>query len=109
MAGAWQTITVSMLETTDWSAYDFIDLGCSNGGSIRHCMTRFGAERGLGIDVDPKKVDNTQEAGYDAVIADARELRLDGQVSFISMLDFCEHLPDLTVVQEIIEAAADSA
>ncbi|MEX0972452.1 MAG: class I SAM-dependent methyltransferase [Solirubrobacterales bacterium] len=97
------------LENVDWESYDFIDLGCSTGGSIEHCMSRFGAKRGLGIDLDPDKVENTKRTGLDAVVADARELNLDGQVSFISMLDFCEHLPEVETVQEIITAAAASA
>jgi capsular polysaccharide biosynthesis protein len=100
---------MNALEGVDWSRYDFIDLGCSRGGSISHCMSRFGVERGLGIDLDPKKVKSTQEAGFDAVVADARDLGLDGRVSFVSMLDFCEHLPDLAAVEKVIAAAAESA
>jgi hypothetical protein len=97
------------LEDIDWTDYDFVDLGCSSGGSIEHCMKRFGAERGLGVDLDPAKVERTQAAGYDAVVADAQELDLDRQVSFITMLDFFEHLPDLGVVEEILAAAHRSA
>lgn len=100
---------MSALDGIDWSNYDFIDLGCSKGGSLHHCMTRFGVERGLGIDLDPKKVKSTEEAGFDAVVADARDLRLNERVSFVSMLDFCEHLPSLAAVEETIAAAAESA
>jgi SAM-dependent methyltransferase len=100
---------MSALEPVDWQAYDFIDLGCSTGGSIKHCVARFGAKRGLGVDLDPNKVRDTKEAGFDAIQADARELSIDRQVSFVSMLDFCEHLPDLLTVEEIIAAAAKSA
>lgn len=100
---------VTSLRDVDWERYDFVDLGCSKGGSIHHCVERFDADRGLGIDLDPAKVERTREAGFDAVVADAAELRLDGQVSFISMLDFCEHLPNLEMVQAVIAAAANSA
>jgi capsular polysaccharide biosynthesis protein len=100
---------MNALDGIDWSQYDFIDLGCSKGGSISHCMSRFGVERGLGIDLDPKKVKSTEEAGFDAVVADALDLGLDGKVSFVSMLDFCEHLPDLAAVEKVIAAAANSA
>jgi hypothetical protein len=97
------------LEQVDWADFDFIDLGCSTGGSIDHCLGRFNARRGLGVDLDPRKVDRTRDAGFDAVTADAAQLRLSGQVSFISMLDFCEHLPNLATVHDVIAAAADSA
>jgi SAM-dependent methyltransferase len=97
------------LDSVDWSRYDFVDLGCSKGGSLQHCQARFHASRGLGVDIDPSKVEQTRAAGYDAIEADARALDLDGQVSFISMLDFCEHLPDLAMVEEILAASARSA
>jgi len=90
----------------DWERYDFIDLGCSSGGSIAHCAGRFRVERGLGIDIDPKKVHKTLDAGFDAVLGDARSLRLDREVSFVSMLDFLEHLPSLEVAEEILASAA---
>lgn len=93
----------------DWSAYDFIDLGCSNGGSIRHCLQRFSVERGIGVDIDARKVERTRAAGFDAVIADARSLDVERAVSFVTMLDFFEHLPDLGTVEEILAAAARSA
>ena len=93
----------------DWSTYDFIDLGCSNGGSIKHCRARFDAARGIGVDIDPRKVAITREAGFDAIVADARTLDAERAVSFVTMLDFCEHLPDLGIVEEILAAAARSA
>jgi hypothetical protein len=100
---------VDDLDAVEWSSYDFIDLGCSSGGSIKHCMKRFEVERGIGIDLDPRKVASTQEAGYDAVVADASSLSIDRQVSFVSALDFFEHLPDLVTVERILGAAARSA
>lgn len=100
---------MTALENTDWSKYDFVDLGCSNGGSLRHCMMRFGVERGLGVDIDERKVAKTLEAGFDGVVADARELDIDRQVSFVTMLDFFEHLPGLDYVHDILAAAARSA
>lgn len=89
----------------DWSRYDFIDLGCSHGGSLEYCTKRFEA-RGIGLDIDPQKVDQAREAGHDAVVADVTKLKLRDQVSFVSMLDFLEHLPSLTVVEAVIERAA---
>ena len=100
---------MSGLESVDWSLYDFIDLGCSKGTSIRHCMSRFGVKRGIGVDLNPAKVNSANEAGFDAVVGDARDLRLSERVSFVSMLDFCEHLPDLGSVEEVLAAAAEIA
>jgi SAM-dependent methyltransferase len=97
------------LSSVDWDLYDFVDLGCSNGGSIWHGMKRFGGQRGIGIDIDPRKVQNTRDAGFEAVVADARDLDLERRVSFITMLDFFEHLPDAWTVEQIIAAAARSA
>lgn len=99
----------SDLTGVDWDKYDFIDLGCSRGGSIRFCRERFSVEHGLGVDLDPSKVEQTRAAGFDAVVADARTLALNHTVSFITMLDFFEHLPGLDVVEEILAAAARSA
>lgn len=100
---------IETLNDVDWSEVDFIDLGCSNGGSIQHCVKRFGARAGIGIDIDASKVAKTRAAGYEAILTDARTLDLNHQVSFISMLDFIEHLPDLDTVEAIIAAAARSA
>jgi len=94
---------------TDWSVYDFIDLGCSNGGSIQHCLNRFTVTRGIGVDIDPRKVETTRAAGFDAIVADARAIDAERGVSFVTMLDFFEHLPDLGMVEEILAAAARSA
>jgi hypothetical protein len=97
---------VSMI---DWSQYDFIDLGCSKGGSLKHCMDRFDVKRGIGVDINPAKVALTEAAGYEAVVADATELEGNGTVSFVSMMNFLEHLPDIGVVDAVITAASKVA
>jgi hypothetical protein len=99
----------STLRDIDWNRYDFVDLGCSNGGSILQCTRRFNVERGLGIDLDERKVQRTREAGFEAVVADAREFKLDRTVRFVSIMDFFEHLPDLDTVEQVLTAAAVSA
>lgn len=93
----------------DWLQFDFIDLGCSSGGSLRYCQKRFGAKRGLGIDLSAEKVDRARTAGFDVVRADALALPPQAQVSFVSMMDFLEHLPNLEVVEAIIGAASQAA
>jgi hypothetical protein len=101
--------SASVLRDVDWSRYDFVDLGCSNGGSILQCTKRFHVQRGIGIDLDQRKVERTREAGFEAIVADARDFRLDRAVSFVSIMDFCEHLPDLATVEQVLSAAAVSA
>ena len=61
-------------EKDDISSYDFIDFGCSKGGSIEFAKKSFGVERGVGIDIDPAKVATARAAGHNAMIADARKL-----------------------------------
>jgi SAM-dependent methyltransferase len=68
------------------ASFDFIDLGCSRGGSVKHCVRRFGAERGLGVDLDEGKVQDARAAGVEAVRADATALQ--DEVRFVS-----EHVP----------------
>jgi hypothetical protein len=98
------------LHAIDWSLYDFITIGCSNkGGAIGYSRGRFAARRGLGIDVHPGKVEEAQAAGYDAVIADAREIPADADVRFVSMLDVLARMPDLDYVEQVIATARDAA
>jgi SAM-dependent methyltransferase len=99
----------SPLAEVDWTRFDFVDLGCSRGGSIGYCADRFGARRGLGIDRSAEKVAEARKAGFDAVVADALDLPHSSVVRFVSMLDFLEHLPDLEAVERAIAAAAGAA
>jgi len=101
--------SVSAFADVDWKRFDFVDLGCSKGGSLDWCGKRFEARRGLGVDLDPGKVHQTLEAGFDAVVADATELDIEDAVRFVSMMDFLEHLPGLDLVEASIERAASVA
>lgn len=90
----------------DLSAYDYIDLGCSSGGSLKYGRDVLGGTSGLGIDIDPAKVEKTRQAGFDAEVMDATTLA--GQpncVSFITMIHFLEHLPNLQLVENCIRAS----
>src|SRR5215470_13328342 len=55
---------------------DFLDFGCSRGGSLRVAAALFGGQNGLGVDIDPAKVAAAQEAGAAAIVADATALSL---------------------------------
>jgi hypothetical protein len=99
----------NLLENVDWSEFDFVDLGCSKGGSIRFCQGRFDADRGLGVDQNPAKVAETVAAGFDAAQSDATKLDQENVVRFVSMMDFLEHLPSLEAVEAAIDGAARAA
>jgi hypothetical protein len=86
--------------------YDFLDFGCSKGGSLQLGKGLFGGRRGLGIDLDPAKVAASRHAGHDAMQADATSLQLaTGSVSFVLMMHFLEHLPGFGPAQMAIKSA----
>ena len=76
----------------DISQYDFLDFGCSTGGSMRFGQQRLGGKRGLGIDIDEQKVAATRMAGYDAECVDLTDpKRFSGKVRFTILSHFLEH------------------
>jgi hypothetical protein len=99
----------SGLDGIDWAEIDFLDLGSSKGGSIEYCRKRFEAGRGIGADLNERKVEQAKHAGFQAVRADAADLKLQKRVRFVSMMQFLEHLPDLATVERVINSAAASA
>ena len=103
------------LEEVDWTNYDFLDLGCSAGGSIPYCERRFGARYGLGLDNDPAKVAKARLAGLHVVLGDGKRLGkapglADGiRVRFVSMVHFLEHLPNAKTAEMVVRSAAEVA
>ena len=51
-------------------AYDFLDFGCSTGGSISFAQKYLGGSHGLGLDINSEKVKLTQANGFDAISED---------------------------------------
>lgn len=87
--------------------YDFLDFGASKGGCIEFAKSRLGGKRGLGIDIDPGKVEAMRALGYDCIEGDVCKLDLPRKsVRFVTMSHFLEHLPDLAAVRKAIESAA---
>jgi hypothetical protein len=87
-------------------AYDYIDMGCSEGGSIDYSMRRFQAVRGLGVDIDEGKVARAREKGFDVLQADILTFEgPSGCVRFVSMMDFLEHLPAPQFVERVLSRA----
>lgn len=67
--------------------YDFFDFGSGHGNSIRRCEGLFGG-RGLGIDVDQKKIDAAQNRGVEVVYGDITTLPRRKLVTYV-----CSDLP----------------
>ena len=93
----------------DWRQYDFLDLGAGAGGSLDYARRRFGASRGVGVELKPERVSAARERGLHVVQGDATQLGIEDKVRFVSMMDFLEHLPGLDVVQSTLAAAAQAA
>src|SRR5690348_17309415 len=93
----------------DWRHYDFLDLGAGRGGSLAYAQRRFDAIRGVGVELKPERVAEARASGLHVVQGDATQLGVDGEVRFVSMMDFLEHLPGLDVVKDTLAAAAAAA
>lgn len=90
--------------------YEFLDFGASKGASINFGVRRLGGTRGLGIDLDPEKVRQMSEKGFDCIEADATRLQFPpGSVRFVVMSHFLEHLPGLEQAERAVESAARTA
>lgn len=89
----------------DLDGIDFIDFGASNGSSLRWAQDTF-KKVGLGIDLDPAKIEKTRALGFKAMQADAGDLQLpDNAVSFAVVSDFLEHLGMPDVAEKVIDSA----
>jgi len=90
----------------DLSPFDFVDFGCSVGGSMKFAERAFAGGKAIGIDIDPTKVERTRAAGYEAVLADATDpQQFRGQARFSILSHFLEHLPNYEAVTRSLETA----
>ena len=91
----------------NFNGYDFIDFGCSKGGSLEFGATAFGG-RGVGLDIDADKVDLARKLGFEAYQADVSKIDPDlhGKVRFAIMSHFLEHLPGVREANACINSAA---
>ncbi|EKF6289099.1 class I SAM-dependent methyltransferase [Vibrio cholerae] len=84
---------------------DFLDFGCSSGGSIEFAEKRFGGFKGLGIDISQKKVEKATSNGYLAINYNLNQLPHKELVSFCILSHFLEHIPQREQVKKFIESA----
>lgn len=90
--------------------FDFLDFGASKGTSIEFAKEHLFGKKGLGIDLDPERVEIMREAGYDCMVGDITNLRLPARcVKFVKMAHILEHLPDLRNVEKAVATAKKSA
>jgi len=95
-----------------FAGHDAVDFGCSKGGSLKFACTALGASNPVGIDIDPKKVRITTDAGFKAAVCDGtsfvKSLR-PNCVRFCTMMHFLEHLPSKSHVLKAVESAVHIA
>lgn len=97
----------AMSEThRNFRGYDFVDFGCSEGGSFDKAVKWFNGGRGIGLDVDPKKVEKAQHKGLHAMVCDITQVVLEApEVRFVIASHFLEHLPGLADVKRCVRTA----
>lgn len=95
-----------LLKLLRQGGFDFLDFGCSRGGSIKMGKTLFNGARGLGIDISPIKVEEAISAGYDALVHDIHKLPRQPLVRFVIMAHFLEHVPNRRDVVAFLRKAA---
>jgi hypothetical protein len=97
-------VPLPTLDDVDVRSYDFLDFGTSYGGSIVNAQRLFGG-RGLGIDLDPKKIQGGRDLGRDVVLGDILSLPREPVVRYVVMDNFLEHLPTPEMAQEMLAVA----
>jgi len=93
------------LDELNRGEFDFIDFGCSRGGSIAAAKRLFNAKRGLGIDTAEEKIKQATAAGHDAIVYDINALPRRALVRFCVMFHFLEHVPNRTDVVAYLRKA----
>jgi hypothetical protein len=90
-------------------SYDFIDFGCSKGGSLAFGRDKLGGKNGLGIDRSEAKVEEAIKSGFQAVVGDARTFASGSpkSVRFVTMIDFLEHLPGFQDAVACVRSACE--
>ncbi|RFP90972.1 hypothetical protein DZK27_01495 [Rhodobacteraceae bacterium 63075] len=91
----------------DLSKYDFVDFGCSAGGSMEFAKKHWGYDNGIGIDIDPRKVEKTRALGFNAEIADlTKPMSFSGKARFSILAHVLEHIPNARMAAQIMRTAA---
>lgn len=87
------------------NGFDYIDFGCSKGGSLLYAKQVFLGKRGLGIDINQDKINIARNEGLDAIIFDINDIPNEKLVRFVIMSHFLEHVKELKDVKGFIKKA----
>lgn len=87
--------------------FDFIDFGCSTGGNVEFVQRVLPDAKGLGIDIDPKKVETAKARGIEAIIFDILAIDSRKSIEFVTMSHFLEHLDNPREAEKFIRKAVD--
>ena len=100
----------SIAKKVSLSEFEFVDFGCSAGGSLEKFPRMFKTKKpGLGLDISKEKVEVTRAAGHRAEICDLTTFRHPEKVRFVGMSHLLEHIPDFNHVKHIIATACSLA
>ncbi len=93
----------------DFSQFDFIDFGCSDGGSLKFAQQAIPNAKGCGIDIDPAKVEKACNAGHFAVTGDIFSIQTPKIVDFVTLSHFLEHLESIDLAKRMLQKAIELA
>lgn len=102
----------------DFKEYDFLDFGCSKGASLRFGAKKFKGKRGIGFDIDPRKVEIANQllqnqrkyyGKHKAVIRDVTKLNVTNETAhkfrFTTCIHFLEQLQGINDTKQALFAA----
>ena len=89
--------------------FDYFDFGCSNGGTLLFIKKFWPKVRGMGIDINPHKIELAVDAGHDAIVYNILNLPSRKITRFVTMCHFLEHLGSISDADEMIRKAIDIA
>lgn len=87
--------------------FDFVDFGASKGGCIEFAKRSLKGQNGLGVDINPKKVLQMQNLGYECIEGDITCLDNipDKSVRFVTISHVLEHLPSISYIEKTLKEA----
>ena len=88
-------------------AVDYLDFGCSTGGSLSMAHKVFDGRAGLGIDIDPRKIAAATAAGFHVINFDIGKMPEIKLVDFTVMSHFLEHIADCDKAALYLRKACD--
>ena len=97
-------IVINDKEYSREAGLDFLDLGAGNGGSFELIKKRYKFNRGLAVDIDPRKITLSLQNGIPAIEMDATNLNIFSENSFkcVSIVHVLEHLPSTDLAKAIL-------